>query len=536
MKLIRLHSEKSNAEFETRFQEDIVIEPNSKIALSNLTFTSNDDKFVINSSNDTIDFQMTAAEGLLRVTIPHQTITAENVNLFFEELTRLFNAKLNFSGKRIGGQWRIAQGNKDIQQAEEEGFINFSYVRTIFYDGLDPNDGATNIEIINTLGVQAVAVFGYGPATPYRHISGVLGDTALINQQLYASQVPLAKGAATVRFTLDQLSDTGNGLAPGFTTSDNGVALCLMSKDCSNTTNFTIADIVFGIYADIPGQPYRLIHNGAESVPNAAFTINNPVANADNNDVLEIRKSQGLYKVFVHTSTGNYNLLENIEYEATDLHPLIIFKGDQNHAIISRFRMTADPYIHNIYELRFRNYRINRYEGIDPVRNSHLDLVENYTHGVAPNTGNTPTTFTQASRTREAQFRINFSSPRLSEYFGFEGQLALAYTGSNSIIEGETPFTIFTNENTYLVELLNIDIDSYDSLHEGRRNILKVVPVRSGNRLINYEANNLTFLDIKNAYKQTLRNIKARILDAYLEPIKAGDDSNLTILIKSSNE
>ena len=88
--------------------------------------------------------------------------------------------------------------------------------------------------------------------------------------------------------------------------------------------------------------------------------------------------------------------------------------------------------------------------------------------------------------------------------------------------------------NNYLVELLNIEIESYDSLHGGRRNILKVIPVPNvNNTLVNYEANNITFLDVKNALPRTLRNIKARILDDDLQAVDIQNNAVLTILVKN---
>ncbi len=70
--------------------------------------------------------------------------------------------------------------------------------------------------------------------------------------------------------------------------------------------------------------------------------------------------------------------------------------------------------------------------------------------------------------------------------------------------------------DSYLIELLNLPLDSYDSLTNGRKNILASIPISerilTNTGIIQYEPNTLFFIDLKNDFPLTLRNIRARIV------------------------
>jgi len=79
---------------------------------------------------------------------------------------------------------------------------------------------------------------------------------------------------------------------------------------------------------------------------------------------------------------------------------------------------------------------------------------------------------------------------------------------------------IFENNVTadcFVVELLNIPLDTYDSFKKGRANVLAYVPysevhIDSNSGLVQYEPSERYYLDLNNASNILLRNIKARIV------------------------
>jgi len=113
-----------------------------------------------------------------------------------------------------------------------------------------------------------------------------------------------------------------------------------------------------------------------------------------------------------------------------------------------------------------------------------------------------------------------------------------------------------TLSDNFIVESMTVPLDSYDSsevfysnvrLADGsspiinpkaakkgrRKNILMTLPVNDNTSgLVEYESQNLIFIDIKNAEKLNLRNMDFRILDKSFNEIKqSGESAVMTILI-----
>jgi hypothetical protein len=106
----------------------------------------------------------------------------------------------------------------------------------------------------------------------------------------------------------------------------------------------------------------------------------------------------------------------------------------------------------------------------------------------------------------------------------------IPYINLNGAAEGviapATSFSIFGSQN-YLVELLNLPLNSYDSFpsKRGRANILAVIPENeheSGNveNVLMYEPNEMTYISLTNKSELSLRNIRARIIFPDYTPIE----------------
>ena len=58
MKLLRLTTNKSDCVFNETLNEDLILQPNSKIALKNISIQSNKSKIQITGVNDTIRYKL----------------------------------------------------------------------------------------------------------------------------------------------------------------------------------------------------------------------------------------------------------------------------------------------------------------------------------------------------------------------------------------------------------------------------------------------------------------------------------------------
>ena len=117
------------------------------------------------------------------------------------------------------------------------------------------------------------------------------------------------------------------------------------------------------------------------------------------------------------------------------------------------------------------------------------------------------------------------------------------------IIQGTDDAQI-VNSDAYVVVLDSNPLDSYDASQydysnigkndklnkRGRRfNILDTIPVNNNNGIVEYNANELVYIDFDNKFPQTLKNIKLRVLNKQLFPIDTFGTSTMTLLIDTGS-
>ena len=120
-----------------------------------------------------------------------------------------------------------------------------------------------------------------------------------------------------------------------------------------------------------------------------------------------------------------------------------------------------------------------------------------------------------------------FAADDIQKWFGF----------NKIVFKADNVFKPVSFSKSIIVEMMNLPLLSYDSLKKGRMSILSVVPDDTSKTdnitdIITYEPNQLNFISIDNINSLLLRNIRCRLLNKNLEPIKTRGLSVLTILIR----
>ena len=125
-------------------------------------------------------------------------------------------------------------------------------------------------------------------------------------------------------------------------------------------------------------------------------------------------------------------------------------------------------------------------------------------------------------------------------YFPTQPGAGLGVVGDNIV------YSILTS-NIYLVEMLNMKLDSYDNYSDntskskrGRSNILAVInsnEFNTGNidRVLLYEPNDPIYISLLNANELSLRNIRARLVNLDYSPVRTFGISTLTIHLRPSS-
>jgi len=119
--------------------------------------------------------------------------------------------------------------------------------------------------------------------------------------------------------------------------------------------------------------------------------------------------------------------------------------------------------------------------------------------------------------TGQTNHDIQFTTDAVAQYLGFN---SIRFPQQNFIATARLPmvapnaYSAMVVNDTCLIELNNLQIESYDAFDEKRQrvNILAVIPVDDINSKIVYETNNLNFLDLNNKHPLKMTSFKARLL------------------------
>ena len=483
MRLLRTTTTDKTGLFNAFLNQDLVIKPYSKIALGSLSATAEQDEIVIDSNTKKFTFETSA--GVTRtISIPQDIYNTTNFQLLLDEMTRLINSSIGVFSAGVKPQ--IANGN---------------------------NIGKQMQVIINKQGKTEIQ---FKQAPSYAHIVEVTGNA-------YQGGLSLASGTTEDTYRLQSIDDT---LAPAFTRAtyfntpicsgvgvlrariaklggsaaggDLGFTIALMSKNPANIIGHShgralaVTDFAFGIQISNPFTgKYTVIEDGVPLSDTDSGDINcaNNVSgggqgtNFRNNDVLSIEICSGVIRLVVYQNDAggggppHVRVLKSIPYE--ELPALLDIGADE---VVGASTPSGQGTVATISKITF-------------------------------------------------------------PYIGFANWLGykqISYTGPNTkklvSFVAEDRFKSAILNDLYLLELLNLQLESYDTFEEGRKNILALIPYDDSNSKVSYDPNNLIFLDLNNKESINLTSLKMRLVRAdYSNPDISGLTSAV-IYIKGKDE
>jgi len=285
--------------------------------------------------------------------------------------------------------------------------------------------------------------------------------------------------------------------------SNSGFILAYRNEPTSaEDTIIEESTMTYGIRIVDPSQVYKIIINGvSRSIPDVYPVLD---------DTLAIDTYGGNIYLRIYRDAGNVvTTLYSTGYDhITNYFPVAVFVGD---TIMNTIRFTTD-YFYN---------RDNPPSEIDNTLSSNNNLPV-------------------LSQITATQNFLEFDDPLLAQELGYKQYRypTVGYnTEVNSIYSGENGFKLRDFSESYIIEMLNLNIDSYDSQSKQHRNFLAVIPqVSQVREQVVYVTPNLIFLDVNNAFPLIMRQFKARVLKEDLTPIDTYGLTQITILIKGPNE
>lgn len=500
MKLLRLTSDRDDGQFINEFNDiDITVNPFSKIALHSLTFDVIPREITINNNNNELYITYTD-NNTQTIELDSNTYTADNVSFLLQDLRTQLNNSLNaFEPNCLGCEWDVLKNNDNkIQIINNRVNLLYRFQGEVFYNATYTNNDpgyittSTNNEVSWVGSTQYIckgaSLFKIKP-----YLIDFSENFSIILTETNPKTIKSLGGGSIDNYSFFQVYVMVN-LLPGFT--DTG--LYLYNKDIGEYTklldfNFTNPDL----------SNNELYFSITEGNINAYF---NYWDNDYQGTGQEVQINELLHSI---PYTDKQQLFPIIQLPSTNTTP--------NNAYKCSVEFTPSP----------KNSVSNDYIKYEVNKNSNL-LTLNPTQDSPDWSRNT------------YQQRIIFQSSIVSQFLGFESPtLPYQLSSMSNPLNYLSTYTFKLNSvnDSFIVELFEYRLASYDGYKKGRFNILSVIPsvelLESG---IVYEANNLIWIDFLNVEPFNLRNVRMRILQRDHSPVNIRGLAVATLLIKDKDE
>lgn len=485
VKLIRLSTNSKTASFDNQFQDDIVIPPQGKIALLNIALDSINSEIVINTLNNTISWEITQWDGFTSIEITPGTYDKNSyVNLLEDIQYKLNESVLYLDGydrNLIGIEWRSRVTDKKVNIEYDRGVLaehqdNYQFSDDVFFDISSPAEG--------------LAIWD-NPTFEGSSVNNVAMGQSFIS-----------KGMGVYRCQLGILDET-----PTSTFENNGVIIGLSKRDLTviPPDDFDADDISYAIKASTQsdGTKKYFTYTPTDRAIEQSIVPNIPGNYDANNDNLEIQINGGNIVIGIYQSTETtFTEFETVPYDQNDdLYPFICFHSGSDYTVVHNIQFTPSPYI---------------------ISDKH-DLTQ-LTLSIDPPQPNDPITNSQAT--------LDFDSVDLSNFLGYDESQQGPYLFNVYNFIAQNRFASADIPDNFIVELLNLNVNSFDGLVEQRKNILYSLCKSDDDGSLHYETPNLLWIDLLNTYELRLRNIRARIVKSDYTPIPILNEGYMTIVIE----
>lgn len=470
VKMIRMTTQDPNGFYNNEFHSDIIIEPNSRIALHSMTAEINTESITISAGvNDNIQFKMIAGDTNFRsLHITPGTYNSSNYTTLFSDITTKMNRLMLYNDNEIGRQWRAGVNvNKKVVFENVLG----EYIRP-------PISTESNNKVASVKSETVRSTNTYIS----RRLTGQ-GTVGNPDSFIYI-KAPQCKGSAQLRAKIINITNNNTeNLILGYSTTPPD----------TTTTSIDLSSIKYGIKCNSSTNTYSYYINGV-------LTPSTRVQQT--NDIISIDTHQN--SIFLNVYKNDGAVIENIfqasSYNHTDnLFPVIVFLGDNTKGI-SNIQFSSDPFYQVLNEI------------VEPI-----EII-----GTVP-----------ISTSNQTIKTLQFMDTDLASFFGYKQTFYQSPRGTSYPFIAENFFQPADFSDSFVLELMNLNVDSYDGLTKERRNFLHcIVQADIIRNRLTYTAPFLLWLDIKNSNKIALRNIKMRLLKEDLSQVNLMGISQVTIVIE----
>ena len=588
MKLIRLATDNDGL-FQSAFGNDMIIEPNSKMALLNLTFQTDYTVLSVNDTNNDITFKSnseladTESSSVLN-SLNYTNTTYEN---FISDLELALNQAIaddDFENC-MSSQWSVrTYGDKK----------RLEYRYAPFFNPLNM--------YLNGSASKAYKLMSYDETLFNVTTSG----TPLFRTTIKKSATAVATTDRTCAMTTYAKMSIGNGLllirpvtsinnASGL--QDNGFGIGLSKSNLRNPDIYQIGDDIpadrrnFEIRYNRPTETYKYIDDNSIEKDSTVSPVLVNGGTVTDHDIIYYKVYKGNVEGGVLQLVGGTlpaNVIRSVFFSVPlnpndELYPYLYLRGATANISVDTFNYSLDPWINQNYVEDATNDSLDQdpegwaQTGLDTVgyppnawMNSVLSIYTagNIFYGTGVNAFPLPTPGTW-QQTKEMELTLHsdiwnhlgFTDIQSNNYITRKINIGIGGGNKPVLLQCWSWFlgnqeSLLSNSDNYLIESMTLPLDSYDASQvsypqtvggylnpatdkQGRRkNILMTIPVNdNNNNLVEYESNTPIFIDIGNVERINQKNLNFRILNKNFDSIKqSGETAIMTILIANKDE
>lgn len=475
-KLIRLVSDNEKDQqlglFLNTFQEDVIINPKSEIALYNVSCNINENSFTIDGSNSiiTITFKrkLTGDITTFTGTLNYGKYNSLNIDVFLEDLDFKLNNSIGYQTGSIGYEYKVSINNSNKININTRECDYFDICERVYNETINSN-----------------VLYDYEETTLERN-GGTLEDyTSWVAINTFLSR--------STGFLSCNFDDVG--------TNSNSILGFSLSSPSHIGQEYNLLNISYGVQYLGVGQQYNIIIDGVITTPKVGEGIT-----ATSTDLLDFQIAQGYITAIIYETDGTAKTLfkKPIDNYFNKYYPIILCVGDNK---IVDLLYLSSAYVNDINVINNSGKNLDAQLGTIPIFTANSSQIIQVSENLRKILGfNSQILGNSISNPTDYDFTANdiFKYSSISSY----------------LIE---------------LMNLNV-LDCYDGLSKKRLNILDVItePLLTsinGGKLY-YTTNTPLFLTMNNINKQMIRTIQCRILDDKLNPVKLNGFSTLTIIIK----
>lgn len=519
MRIIRMTTTDPEALFDNNFDSNILIEPKSQLALKSCTFETQPKKIEIDSSNNKIDFQVITGD-TQTFTINNGDYDAVNYDNLFEDMMEQGNKVLDrtkqvnigmeiFYGKGADGNFtqQYFHGERLTGKGDKGAFPPYPI-------------GEAGLEL--TQGSIAFTRSGGQGDGKFKSSQSTAGPIAFGDCYMYGDRY-ISRGVGQTQFHISKVDMT------------IGIEQGVFGYTFAHPNTFspanppTINDIMYGVVitnttaADgTGGAAYEKVVAGVRTASGANLSYYGN-GNA-NNDYIVGGISEGKVFMEIRQVVGGANQETEILSEdytwPNKLYPIWIATtsgsrgGTNNDFIFDKLIWFSSP-----REKRIKPTNVEiEYDiiGANPPPRQSTSIQECY---------------------------MEFEGDTLAHFLGYTFTRSPSTPGSYTRVAGgsfevkaDNLFKPTALSDAFIVELLNLQVDSYDGLKESRKPYLAVVPRSDADGSVIYDTTFPVFVDLNNAEPLNLRNIKARLLNSDGSSVLIEGLASLVVLLKPKTE